>query len=69
MSTHSPEPTLAGARVDPEVLDAHPTYRALLVVARGLVGGASDATSESALVEAERHAAGLAGRARRTPHG
>lgn len=54
MSTRSPEPALDLARVEPEVLAAHPTYRALLLVARGLVGGPSDAASEGALVEAER---------------
>ena len=59
MTTPSPEPVLDQARVEPEVLTAHPTYRALLVVARGLAGGPSDAASESALVAAENHAAEL----------
>ena len=43
-----------------EVLAAHPTYRALLLVARGLVGGPSDAASEGALVEAETGASATA---------
>jgi DNA/RNA-binding domain of Phe-tRNA-synthetase-like protein len=61
MSTRSPESVLAEARVEPEVITAHPTYRALLLVARGLVGGPSDEASETALVEAERATRELSG--------
>ena len=54
---------LAAARVDPAVFALRPDYMALLVIADGLVGGASDAASDALLTEAERAAlARLGGR-------
>ncbi len=47
---------LATAYVDPAVYELRPDYRALLVVADGLVPGASDATSEAILAKAEQEA-------------
>jgi DNA/RNA-binding domain of Phe-tRNA-synthetase-like protein len=44
---------LEDASVDPAVFALRPDYRALLVVAEGLVGGPPDAASESLLVRAE----------------
>jgi DNA/RNA-binding domain of Phe-tRNA-synthetase-like protein len=60
MSDRSPIALLRDARIEPEVVAAHPSYRAVLLVALGLEGGPSDAASESALVAAEQHAARLA---------
>ena len=47
---------LAGARIDPGVTGLRPDYRALLIVADGLVPGPSDEWSERLLAEAEAKA-------------
>ncbi|MFE9388942.1 B3/4 domain-containing protein [Streptomyces sp. NPDC006784] len=47
------EDWLAGARIDPSVGALRPDYRALLIVAEGLVPGPSDAASEELLAKAE----------------
>lgn len=47
---------LAGARVDPAVFALRPDYRALLVVARGIVPGPSDEASDALLRAAEARA-------------
>lgn len=44
---------LAGAHIDPAVTDLRPDYRAVLLVADGLVPGPSDAASDALLQEAE----------------
>lgn len=41
------------ASLDPEVCRAHPDYRALLIVATGVRGGPTDASSDAALTRAE----------------
>jgi DNA/RNA-binding domain of Phe-tRNA-synthetase-like protein len=51
---------LAAVRVADEVRELRPDYRALLVVAEGLLPGPSDAWSESLLADAEAHPASLA---------
>jgi DNA/RNA-binding domain of Phe-tRNA-synthetase-like protein len=51
-----PREWLAAATVDPAVFDLRPDYRALLLVADGLFGGPSDATSERILDDAENRA-------------
>jgi DNA/RNA-binding domain of Phe-tRNA-synthetase-like protein len=48
---------LAAVRVADEVRELRPDYRALLVVAEGLLPGPSDAWSESLLADAEAHPA------------
>jgi DNA/RNA-binding domain of Phe-tRNA-synthetase-like protein len=50
-------PVLARASVDPQVLERHPGYVALLVTASGLVPGPSSDAGEAALREAETAAA------------
>jgi len=45
---------LSAAYVDPAVHELRPDYRALLMVADGLVPGPSDATSETLLAKAEK---------------
>jgi DNA/RNA-binding domain of Phe-tRNA-synthetase-like protein len=47
---------LAAARIDPAVTALRPDYRALLLVAEGLVPGPSDASSEALLEAAEQEA-------------
>ncbi|MDF4252674.1 phenylalanine--tRNA ligase beta subunit-related protein [Streptomyces sp. WMMB303] len=47
------EDWLAAARIDPSVGALRPDYRALLIVAEGLVPGPSDAVSEELLAKAE----------------
>lgn len=47
---------LAAAWVDDAVFDLRGDYRALLIVVEGLPGGEGDASSESLLQRAERHA-------------
>jgi DNA/RNA-binding domain of Phe-tRNA-synthetase-like protein len=47
---------LAAARIDPAVTALRPDYRALLIVADGLVPGPSDHSSVALLVEAEQNA-------------
>jgi DNA/RNA-binding domain of Phe-tRNA-synthetase-like protein len=47
---------LAGATIDPEVLQLRPDYRALLLAVDGIEPGASDAASEAMLVAAEEEA-------------
>lgn len=49
-------PALAHAYVDDDVLRLRPDYRALLIVATGVRGGPSDATSDAALRRAEEMA-------------
>lgn len=55
------ESFLAAAVVEPEVFALRPDYRAMLLVADGLVGGPSDRASEELLREAEVAAAGALG--------
>jgi len=47
---------LAGATIDPAVLELRPDYRALLLAVDGIEPGASDAASEAMLVAAEEEA-------------
>lgn len=47
---------LAGAAIDPAVLQLRPDYRALLLAVDGIEPGASDAASEAMLVAAEEEA-------------
>lgn len=47
---------LAGATIDPAVLQLRPDYRALLLAVDGIEPGASDAASEAMLVAAEEEA-------------
>lgn len=61
--TETTDSRLAAARVEPAVFALRPDYMALLVIADGLAGGASDAASDALLTEAERAAfARLGGR-------
>ncbi len=46
-------PSLAGASIDPRVLELRPDYRALLIAVTGVRGGPSDASSDAALRRAE----------------
>ncbi|MGI8647348.1 MAG: hypothetical protein DLM55_01275 [Acidimicrobiales bacterium] len=59
---------LATAYVDPAVYELRPDYRALLVVAEGLVPGGSDAMSEAILAKAEKEALALLGDTSVTEH-
>lgn len=58
MATTSPdlEAFLADARVAPEVFSLRPDYRVLLLAVGGIEPGASDATTEALLTEAEASA-------------
>lgn len=47
------EETLAGAMIDPSVVELRPDYRAMLLTISGMKPGPSDATSEALLVQAE----------------
>ena len=47
------DPRLANASIDDEVLELHPEYTAVVIIASGLNPGPSSEASEAALIEAE----------------
>ncbi len=66
--TFNSDTWLATAYIDPAVHELRPDYRALLVVADGLIPGPSDATSETILAQAEKEALVLLGDASPAEH-
>jgi DNA/RNA-binding domain of Phe-tRNA-synthetase-like protein len=58
--THEALTLLDGATVEPSVFALRPDYRAMLIIVSGIEPGASDASSEAMLLEAEAHARAIA---------